>query len=56
MTSSSVRCPGPGGRGCGAVLELRASYCYACERMFTGHELYEAWLDQEGEALADRPA
>lgn len=44
-----VRCPGPGDRGCGAILNFDASLCFQCGRRFHGHELYEIYLAQNGE-------
>jgi hypothetical protein len=45
-TAATVRCPGPNGNGCGAMLAVDADYCYSCERIFFGDELYIAWERQ----------
>lgn len=43
-----VRCPGPEGQGCEAVLPITADWCYACGITFEGHELYLLYAERVG--------
>ena len=41
MTNLTVRCPGPLGYGCEAVLPVDAEFCQLCGTEFHGTTLYD---------------